>query len=72
MGKILVIGSSNTDLIARVSHLPAAGETLDNKVIKLLKEEFGAIKEIKSVKGVSDNLMTQDKDILKKRRKKRS
>ncbi len=28
MGKILVIGSSNTDLIARVSHLPAAGETL--------------------------------------------
>ncbi len=29
MGKILVIGSSNTDLIARVKRFPAAGETVE-------------------------------------------
>ena len=29
MGKILVIGSSNTDLIAKVNHFPKAGETIE-------------------------------------------
>ncbi len=29
MGKILVVGSSNTDLIARVKRFPAAGETIE-------------------------------------------
>lgn len=29
--KILVIGSSNTDLIAKVDHFPAAGETIEGK-----------------------------------------
>jgi ribokinase len=32
MSKILVIGSSNTDLITTVEHLPAAGETVTGKV----------------------------------------
>ena len=29
MNKILVIGSSNTDLIARVKNFPLAGETIE-------------------------------------------
>lgn len=31
MHKILVIGSSNTDLIAKVDHFPVAGETIEGK-----------------------------------------
>lgn len=31
MNKILVIGSSNTDLIAKVEHFPTAGETIEGK-----------------------------------------
>lgn len=31
MSKILVIGSSNTDLIAKVDHFPSAGETIEGK-----------------------------------------
>src|SRR3954466_11855860 len=31
MSKILVIGSSNTDLIANVQRFPAAGETIQGK-----------------------------------------
>ena len=28
MGRIVVIGSSNTDMVVQVPHLPAAGETV--------------------------------------------
>jgi ribokinase len=31
MNKILIIGSSNTDLIAKVEHFPTAGETIEGK-----------------------------------------
>lgn len=32
MNKILVIGSSNTDLISKVQHFPSAGETIEGKL----------------------------------------
>ena len=59
-------------LLGACVNCPAAEETLDKKIIKLLKEEFPEIKEVKSIKGVSDKLMSQAKDILKKRRKNES
>jgi Fe-S cluster biogenesis protein NfuA len=54
-------------LLGSCANCPASQETLDNKVIKLLEDEFSEIKEVKSVKGVSNDLINKAKEILKKR-----
>ena len=36
--KIVVIGSSNIDMVAQVSHLPAPGETVGDACFKLLRQ----------------------------------
>ena len=43
-------------------------ETFDNKISKLLKEEFAEIDKIKIITGVSDNLIEHAKKILKQRK----
>ncbi len=55
-------------LVGLCANCPASQETLDNKVIKLLEEEFSEIKEVKSVKGVSNDLIAQARKILKQRK----
>ena len=55
-------------LLGSCANCPASQETLDNKVIKLLEKEFSEIKEVKSVKGVSNDLIAQAREILKQRK----
>ena len=54
-------------LLGSCANCPASQETLDNKIIKLLEKEFSEIKEIESVKGVSNDLIAQARKILKQR-----
>ena len=55
-------------LLGSCANCPASQETLDNKVIKLLEEEFSEIKEVKSIKGVSNDLIAQARELLKQRK----
>lgn len=60
-------GILEVKLLGSCVNCPAAKETLNNRVIKLLEEEFSEIKDIKIVTGVSDDLLNQAKKILQKR-----
>ena len=54
-------------LAGACANCPAAEETLQNRVINQLEEEFTQI-EIETKEGVSEDLLNQAKEILKKRR----
>ncbi|GAB6138524.1 NifU family protein [Halanaerobaculum tunisiense] len=64
-------GRLEVKLLGACSQCPAAQLTMEEVVIDSLQEEFPDLTDIKAIEGVSDELISDAKEILSRRRKNR-